>query len=224
MKRVLIIAEGPTEKAFCDNVLQQYMNSKDVSLYTSIIRKSEGGIVHWSSIKKQVENYLKEDRNVHVTTMIDFYGILDKHQFPGWKEAKTINDKYERIEFIGRSMSEDIDESYRNRFLPYIQLHEFEGLLFSDLSVFKEIYEEEDFLNYDYLEKTCKDFENPEMINENKNTAPSSRLKNEIFKSYHKTIDGPYIAYTIGIEKIRSKCYGFDKWIYRLEKIAMSNL
>jgi hypothetical protein len=37
-------------------------------------------------------------------------------------------------------MKEYIDESIRYRFIPYMQLHEFEGLLFNNIEVFLSKY------------------------------------------------------------------------------------
>ena len=59
-------------------------------------------------------------------------------------------------------MLEEIDESIRYRFIPYIQLHEFEALLFSDISVIEDNFEFDEFKDYDYLLETDKDFSNPD--------------------------------------------------------------
>jgi len=219
MKRISIIVEGPTEQVFCENILQPYFNLKDIYLYPSLIKKSKGGMVHWSNIKKQIENYLRHDKNVYVSTMLDFYGIYDKHNFPGWINSKSFVDKYERKTIVEDSMKEEIEESLRRRFVPYLQLHEFEGLLFSDVDVFKEIYDDEDFNDYDYLIETINMFPNPEMINDGKETVPSVRLKKRILRSYDKVSDGYFIAENIGLEKIRNKCRGFNEWIEKIEEI-----
>ncbi|MBK8383763.1 MAG: DUF4276 family protein [Ignavibacteria bacterium] len=42
----------------------------------------------------------------------------------------------ERVEFLEKSCSEDINEL---RYIPYIQLHEFEGLLFTKMDGFELI-------------------------------------------------------------------------------------
>jgi len=219
MKRLIMIVEGLTEQTFCESVLQPFFSNKEIDVRPSKIKKSKGGIVHWFNIKKQIENYLKQDSGVFVTLMIDFYGIYDKHEFPGWQESKLISDKYERIKFVEDAMVRDIREDLKRRFIPYIQLHEFEGLLFSDLSIYNELFDDDEFLNYEYLVETISEFDNPEMINEGKGTAPSKRLENKIFKRYDKVFYGSLIAESIGLDKIRIKCRGFDKWIKDLSDI-----
>ena len=106
----------------------------------------------------------------------------------------------------------------RNRFIPYIQLHEFESILFSDIGVFDRNFEEEEFLNYEYLVSTINDNPNPELINNGITTAPSKRLDNSI-KGYKKVIYGALLAHDIGLITIRQKCSHFNNWIEQLENI-----
>jgi len=121
-------------------------------------------------------------------------------------------------------MLEDIDEENRRRFIPYIQLHEFEGLLFSELAVYDNSFEENEFEDYDYLLETIKSNPNPELINKGIETAPSKRLS-RIIKGYYtdnenlKVFYGSTLAHDIGLQKIRSKCPRFNAWITKLEKI-----
>ena len=60
-------------------------------------------------------------------------------------------------------MKELIDISRRYRFIPYIQLHEFEGLLFSDLSVFDSQIAQNEFADYAKLVNTINEYSNPEL-------------------------------------------------------------
>ena len=214
MKRIIIIGEGPTEQIFCNDVLQPVFNAHDIFLETPKIKKSKGGIVAWVHLKKQVELHLK-DTEVYVTTLIDYYGIHPFHAFPKWEEAKAIVNKSDRITFLENSMLEEIDESIRYRFIPYIQLHEFEALLFSDITVIEDNFESDEFKDYDYLLETDKDFSNPENINDGKTTAPSKRL-DRIIDDYSKVIYGSLLAQEIGLDKIRGKCPRFNNWIERL--------
>jgi hypothetical protein len=211
MIRIIVIGEGPTEQVFCNDVLQQVFNAQNKFIETPKIKKSQGGIVPWSDLKKQVELHLKES-NVYVTTLIDYYGIYPYHEFPKWEEAKIIVDKSERITFLENAMKEEIDESVRYRFIPYIQLHEFEGLLFSDISVIEDNFDDDEFNDHDYLIETDSAYDNPEDINDGKTTAPSKRLI-RIIDDYSKVVYGSLIAQEIGLEKIREKCPRFNNWI-----------
>lgn len=214
MKRIIIIGEGPTEQIFCNDVLQPVFNAHDIFLETPKIKKSKGGIVAWEHLKKQVELHLI-DTGVYVTTLIDYYGMHPFHEFPKWEEAKAIVNKSDRLSFLENSMLEEIDESIRYRFIPYIQLHEFEALLFSDISVIEDNFESDEFKDYDYLLETNRTFDNPENINDGKTTAPSKRL-DRIIDDYSKVVYGSLLAQEIGLDKIRVKCPRFNNWIERL--------
>ena len=115
-------------------------------------------------------------------------------------------------------MLNSIPDELKYRFLPYIQLHEFEGILFSDISVIENEFEESEFSDYAYLKETISTFENPEMINDGNATAPSKRLDRTI-KGYNKPVFGSLLAEAIGLQKIREKCPRFNTWVNALESI-----
>ncbi len=214
MNRIIIIGEGPTEQAFCNDVLQPFFNQHGLYIENPKIKKSKGGIVSWNDLKKQIELHLK-DTGVVVTLLIDYYGIYPKHAFPKWEEAKTIVNKSERMTFLENAMAEDIDDAVRFRFVPNIQLHEFEGLLFSDISVIEDNFEDYEFKNHAYLVETDRQYANPEDINDGSTTAPSKRL-DDIIDDYSKVVYGSLLAQEIGLKKIQEKCPRFNAWINKL--------
>jgi Domain of unknown function (DUF4276) len=217
MKRLIIICEGQTEKEFCNDVLRPYFFTKGYHLETPLIKQTKGGIVPWNILKEQIEKHLIQDTSSFVTTFIDFYGINEKHNFPNWEHSKSIPYKEKRIETIENAMKDEISDAMRYRFIPYIQLHEFEALLFSDTSVFDNNFDQNEFQDYAYMLKTIADFDNPEMINDSRLTAPSKRLARIIGSNYSKVVYGSMLAAEIGLEKIRSKCSRFNDWITSLE-------
>lgn len=102
--------------------------------------------------------------------------------------------------------------------LPYVQLHEFEGLLFTNPADFEWA---EDGWNDDVkaqLMAVALAFPNPEDINDSPETAPSKRILN-IFPdgTYSKPEHGPLIAEATGIAAIRAKCPAFNGWIGKLQ-------
>lgn len=220
MKRIIIIGEGQTEQEFCNDVLQPYFNTKDIYLQNATIKRTGGGIVGWGALKHQIETHLKQDKEAYVSLLIDYYGIKTHHFYPRWAEAQEMmkTHKYNAISLIENGMLSGIDPTLRHRFIPYIQLHEFEGLLFSNIEIFLLNFEEHEFKDLSYLKSTVADEENPEMINDGTLTAPSKRLK-RILSSYDKIVYGSLIAQEIGLEKIREKCIGFNNWIEKLESI-----
>ncbi|MBL0107434.1 MAG: DUF4276 family protein [Ignavibacteria bacterium] len=83
-----------------------------------------------------------------------------------------------------KSCSEDINEL---RYIPYIQLHEFEGLLFTKMDGFELIPAiNNDPIKISELQEILINYPNPELINEGSITAPSKRLSN-IIPGYRKT-------------------------------------
>lgn len=147
--------------------------------------------------------------------LVDYYGIKEQFGFPGWEESLSVVDKTERLHFLLDKMREDIPEEFRYRFIPYIQMHEFEGLLFSDVHAFLNSFEENEIKMED-LQAAADAFESPEMINNSPETAPSKRLIDAI-PDYDKIVFGNCVAMDIGLEKIREKCPLFNEWVEKLE-------
>lgn len=218
MKRIILICEGPTEQAFVNTNLQVYFISKNIYIQSPLIKASRGGIVKWNKLKEQIEIHLKAEPNAYVTTFIDYYGMYDKFHFPQWNESQQIVDLNKRMDALELGMQNDIDINLRHRFIPYLQLHEFEGLLFNDINIIKAQIPKEDIVGLPELEKTFADYDNPEMINSNRTTSPSHRLM-RIIKGYNKVVYGDILSEAIGLLRIRQKSPRFNSWITKLESI-----
>ncbi|PWK69983.1 uncharacterized protein DUF4276 [Mucilaginibacter oryzae] len=218
MKRIIIVCEGQTEQEFCKDVLQPHFNKKEIYLQSPTIKKSGGGIVPWKTLKGQIENHLKQDKEAFVTTFLDYYGIHDNHAFPEWDACKRIIHRDERMDLLKTSMHLTIDVSISHRFIPYLQLHEFEGLLFNDIKIFEDNFRPDELVNKPELEQTINANPNPELINDTPQNAPSYRLA-RIINGYNKIVYGSILAESIGLEKIRAKSPRFNNWITKLENL-----
>lgn len=218
MKRLIIICEGVTERAFCEEVLHPYFLQMDILIESPLIKRSGGGIVSWNALKKQLEDTLKFDRSVYITTLIDFYGIKDLHGYPQWEEEKKTADKNQRMTNLEDAMKKDLADNIRYRFTPYIQLHEFEALLFSDISAFEKTFLADD-IDLAGIKSTIDAYNTPEDINNHPDSAPSKRLKAYI-PAYSKVLHGTFLALELGLDKIRSKCPRFNQWITILEALG----
>lgn len=216
MKRVIIICEGETEKEFVETTLQKYFSSKNIILNAPLIKKSNGGIVKWKYLKKQIETHLKSEKDSIVTTLIDYYGLYEKYHFPNWENAHKKSNKNDILKEVESSMLLDIEETFRHRFVPYLQLHEFEGLIFSDKDELLNQIPQNDILDFEELDDIFEKYTNPEEINNSKETAPSKRLL-RIINGYNKIVYGNIIAEAIGVDKIRSKAIRFNKWLNIIE-------
>ena len=215
MKRIIIICEGPTEREFCNSILAPYFTPMGIYLNAPLIKHSHGGIVTWMHLQRQIDTHLRAEHNAHVTTLIDYYGIADRHGFPKWDESKGYPDVDERVTLIEQGMKECIDEKFTPRFIPYIQLHEFEGLLFSNIEVFEKVIPKGDLVGIDELRQIAVTFDNPEMINNSLETSPSHRLE-RIVRGYEKVVYGGLLAESIGLNRIRERCPRFNHWIQLL--------
>lgn len=216
MKRIIVICEGPTEKEFCTDVLQPHLTPRNIFLELPLIKKSGGGIVAWPVLKKQIETHLKSDPTAVVTTLIDYYGIYQKHEYPAWDVAHLNVNKSERMDLLESAMASEIDDKYSFRFIPYIQLHEFEGLLFTDLTVFDQNFTPAEFKDKPGFDHIFFTHANPEDINNNPHSAPSKRLLHHIV-GYNKVVYGSLLAYSAGLKQIRAKCPRFNHWVSILE-------
>jgi hypothetical protein len=212
MSKVLqIIVEGKTEKGFVEKILYPYFfnNFRISNIRTITLETSEGhkgGNTSYSIFRKHVIRLLSGKETMMVTSLIDFYRL--PNDFPNYEKSKTIKDPVKRVEEIEKACYEDINDE---RFLPYIQLHEIEALLFSSIEEFEILKPDKDQIQS--LEEIVKKFPNPELIiNQGGNTAPSKRLE-KIFDGYQKSLHGIWLADEIGIEKMRSKCPRFNKWV-----------
>lgn len=218
MKRIIVICEGPTEKEFCEKLLFPFFIIRNILIECPLIKRSSGGIIKWFEIKRQIENHLKQDTSAYVTMLIDYYGLYQKHEFPDWENSTKEMDKNLRMDLLEKAMRESINDKLRYRFIPYLQLHEFEGLLFNNIETFKNQIPANEITNIEELENIINSYPNPEMINDTPDCAPSKRLI-KLIAGYRKVVYGNILAEVIGLERIRNKCPRFNFWISKLESV-----
>jgi hypothetical protein len=220
MTRIHVICEGQTEEMFVNDVLSKVFDPHEIYLYPSLIGKPghKGGNFKFDRLLMDVKIRLLSDTRSYCTTFFDFYGLPEN--FPGKKEANSLKDIREKQNIIHQSLilelSRSIDPAFMKRFIPYVQMYEFEGLLFSSPeSISSQIgmtHLKEEF------EKIRRIFDSPEHINNSFTTAPSKRIKN-LFQQYEKVTYGSLISLEIGIDKIRSECNLFNAWIELLKSL-----
>jgi len=221
MINLVIVGEGQTEESFIQDLLSPMLGEHGVFATSRLIATSKtqrGGGLNFDRVCKAIRNTLSERGDTHVTTMFDLYGLSPS--FRGVADAKT-QTAVERATEIARLLHEDVlkDTKYRaDRFLPHIQPHEFESLLFSDVNELCE-GEAEWHAHRAGLMNVRAKFADPECINDSRDTAPSRRL-NVLTPKFHKLRHGPVIAARIGLDKIREQCPHFNQWVGRLIGLA----
>ena len=150
--------------------------------------------------------------------MVDFYGM--PVDWPGRELANHCHICTEKAVIIEDGISKDIAGQYSfnpNRLMPYVQMHEFEALLFSSPAKLVESFGIEKSIPA--FTAIRNEFSNPEDINDHYNTCPSRRIEG-VFKHFKKTIDGISAAVRIGLETMRQECPHFNEWITKLEDIG----
>ncbi|MDD1414306.1 DUF4276 family protein [Dolichospermum sp. ST_con] len=228
MVRLYLFAEGQTEQTFSSIILHPHLAQYQVFMHHPRLiahgrkkgktNRGGSGYGDYQPMKDDILRSLAEDKNTDAffTTMIDLYAI--HHNFPGLDEAEIMRQNpMKRVEFLEKGFADDIVDP---RFIPYIQLHEYEAYLFSDPTCFESFYD--NCLDKVAILKADADKnETPELINDSKETAPSKRIIAQ-FPDYKraKSTVGPLLAESIGLEVIRNKCPHFNSWLSRLELLG----
>lgn len=221
MIRLHCVVEGQTEEAFVNSVLADHLGQVNVFADVHSVTTSHhggktfrGGGGSYQKIKKDLDLWMKQDRQPEAffTTMFDFYELPD--DFPGLTSARQQTDPYQQVALLERAFADDVAH---RRFVPYLQLHEFEALLLSDPSKFAARFVEHQKGIQDLIEE-CARYSSPELIDDGNTTAPSKRIIDKIadYKG-SKPSAGPLIAKQIGLPTIRQKCPHFDGWLAKLE-------
>lgn len=200
MVRLAISVEGQTEERFIQMVVVPYLQDREIYAQPLLLGDT-GGDVSLPRIKKDL-NILANSFD-KVTTFYDFYGFRGK-------------DETESKETLEQKIVSCAAAPLRDRIIAYVQMYEFEGILFSSPDAIENSIQQSGLA--DWANSLLKEFgDNPEQINDSPQTAPSKRLMSKA--DYIKTVHGPNIAKEIGLNTLRDKCKGFGDWLNRLESL-----
>ena len=232
MVRVLIHVEGQTEETFVREVLNPFLVKKGFACVEARLvgrarnRGRRGGICGWGTVRKGILNHLKQDRNCFVTTMVDYYGLPKNGNdaWPGREGAQNLPFS-ERALAVERALHEDVCREMGSsfdgrRFIPFVVMHEFEALLFSDCAAFSQSIGQSEICSS--LQSIRNQFNTPEEINDNLETSPSHRIE-ELVKGYQKPLFGAIAAIAIEVDVISRECPHFREWISNLESLLCIN-
>jgi hypothetical protein len=221
MFKAIVLVEGQTEERFIKQTLKPYLEACNITPIVTVLATKEvkdgpnfkGGIVSYSKVKKHIKNLLNDSSAIVVTTMFDYYGIPS--DFPGYSERSRLSTPYEKVEIMEKKFSEDIINA---RFIPYLQLHEFEALLFSSPDELSNVLG----IELHDVKEITNVFSSPEEINEGPRTAPSKRILG-LYPKYNKKLYGALISSGIGIDLICNKCPHFKSWIDSIHQMCESS-
>lgn len=239
MSRLFIQVEGPTEEDFVNEVLRRHLvdshsyHSVDARIVgNSRLREKRGGIRGWSVVRKEIVERLQYDRGVFITMLVDYYALpKGSPEDDGWpgRSAPANLPFAQKAAQVKQALAGDIavalpDPRDHRRFIPFIVMHEFEALLFSDPAAMARGFNHAD-AEAD-LAAIAGQFSTPEEINDSPLTAPSKRIikvfEDRGYDRYEKPLLGNLAALEITLPVIRAKCPLFGVWLSKLEKLGVA--
>ena len=223
--RLHITAEGQTEQYYANRVLAPHLwkvcqivaDARSVKTGRKHGRDYRGGLLSYEKARQDILDWMKQEaknEDVWFTTMFDLYALPG--DFPGWEEAHGMQDPYEKVRILEEALGKAVDHP---RFIPYIQLHEFEALILADPQKLDSQYLKHATPIRHLVAMVAG--RNPEEINDDPKTAPSKRIIAQIppYKN-QKAAVGPAVAELIGLDTIRARCRHFDQWLSKIEGLG----
>ena len=219
--RLYITVEGQSEKEFADRALKPHLAGYEVEVRSRVVLTNRklgrrGGIFDFHKIKGDLTRLMKADQQpeARFTTMVDLYSL--PAEFPGWADAKTKTRPVDRISVLEKALASELAEP---RFLPFIQLHEFEALLYCDLAQLQPRIANS-AAGITALRQEIGNLA-PEEINEGSTTAPSKRIIRHVpIYERNKVRVGAAAAAAIGLSSLRAKCPHCGNWLTQLEALG----
>lgn len=223
---VVVIVEGQAEQAFIREVLAPEIASKGIYLQAALIGKPghKGGNIRFERAVEDIGKFLKQRPSTYISIMFDYFRI--EPSWPGREgllqvvrsgKKLSAKEKSEKIEKATITKIEEIfpKDNVNKRFIPYIEMHEFEALLFSD----SEILANKISVRKSIIDRILSECGEPEEIDDGPDTSPSKRLV-ALCDDYRKVAMGKTISGAIGIPVIRDRCKHFDNWLSKLERLT----
>lgn len=220
MIRLNMTVEGQTEQRFAETVLVPHLAQFQVYLnpprFVSMKRRTtknipKGGLDKFANTLEDMRLWMKEDKgyDARFTMMVDFYRLPE--DFPGCDSAMKLNGPQRQVAALEQALADELGDK---RFVPYLQLHEFEALLFTDLRQIGTTLNVEG--EFDQLIKDCVGCGGPEMVNGGPTTHPYARI--EGFVKQHPKPELAQVAADIGLPALRVACPHFNSWLTTLEQ------
>ncbi len=212
MIELTVLCEGPTEVGFVAEVLSPHLATRGIYARCTPLNRAAFGTVPYERVMKASSVTVGNSRaHQYTTCMVDLYALQ------GWPDqdmpARTGREKAERIEAAAWQKMPN------PRWIPYIQAHELEALLYTDLGALAGALPQHDIASgLADLKRDVAEIA-PEDIDEGRLTAPSKRLLRFV-PAYAKGQTAPAALRTIGLPRIRAACPHFDAWLTKLENLA----
>ncbi len=205
-----------------NRLLSPEMGRCGVALQGTLVGKPQrkrGGIRDWPVYEKELLRLAKERVGRHVAVLVDYYAM--PASWPG-RSAASGKPGPDRGRQVEERLMAECTSALRGRFLPCVQLHEFESLLFADPTATAEALDavggvtSPSQLAADLTAVREGAGGLIEGINDHPSTAPSKRIS-ALVPGYNKVAWGNAAAKRAGLETLRKECPWLDRWLHRLE-------
>jgi len=144
--------------------------------------------------------------------MVDLYSL--PRDFPGYDAGIAQASGRSQVIALEQSLLDEIGD---DRFIPYLQLHEYEALVLAEPRRIGEVYEISK-ASIDTFCRVCDAYASPEEINHGQHSHPKYRIQ-QLVPDYDENVAGPLLAEAIGLPTLRQRCPHFGEWLAQLERL-----
>ena len=224
MKRLYLTVEGQTEAAFASRVLTPHLAELQClplsstfhglaspSSWSNSPRRASAHV--WTCFGRYADvaqgrsvvgrSFFDDGRSLFAPKRLS--GICGRNgQATGREQANALQ----------QSLATEVGDT---RFIPYLQVHEYEALVLVDPRRIASIYEVAD-AQIEALCQECSAYPTPEQINDGQHSHPKYRIQQRV-SDYDENVAGPLLAEDIGLPTLRERCPHFGEWLTRLEQL-----
>lgn len=231
--RIYFLVEGFAEENLVNRMLGPQLATFGLDCFATKVTTQrdkragtvfKGGGGSYRKIRNDLEKLVTQWRgkpNVWFTTLFDVYGL--PADFPKRDECLAITDVYVKVAALETAFGEEVAALETARFIPHLQLHEFETLLLSRIEALQTLFLE-DTRAIQQLAASIAHCDNPEGINHTDVGAPSRRIIQFLaaYERYKRDDQSGAVNVLeiIGLPFLRQKCRHFDAWIQKLENLG----
>lgn len=222
--RLIVYVEGVSEEFFVNRSLRPHLithgwrNVQAIGVKTSLDSGGQrGGLTNWPAVEADLRQLFKDHpgEDYRFTTLWDFYRTPDR--FPGIVAAKAAPVGADRGAIFAQALATHFGEP---RFIPYIQMYEFEALVLAALPALQSLNPLH-AAALGTLFTDCQSIGDFEKINDGPTTHPAQRIA-DVLPGFlnRKEDDGPIAIRETGLAELRRWCPRFDGWLSRLEGLT----
>jgi len=221
---LVVLCEGETEMDFVGALLTEHLSQFGIRTRPILLGKklkrdvatAPGGVFKYGAVYRHITASLRQysSETSHVTTMLDLYAFPT--DFPDYEDVVRNKVSVTRAVALETAMRYQVNSP---RFIPHIQLHEFEALVLSKREELKPEFEEPlATAGVAALDENIGALA-PEEIDQTVEGAPSKRLS-RFLPGYRKREMGVSVTRRIGWEHLRTACPHFGSWLQSLEALG----